>query len=107
MFVAVVASPHEMWPLPWYLRAFPVTGFWQNSSELPEGIKPEVAVVSSSQQDGVLSRLGPDYHVEYFGLRPDVLLAVLVAQDLWDYFIKEGGAAGIEKKNSASGAVSK
>jgi len=51
-------------------------------------------VVSSGEHDAVVSRLGASYHMEYFGLRPDVLLTVLVRQDLWDSFIKQGGASG-------------
>ena len=65
MLIAVVASPNETWPLPWYLRAYPATGYWQNAAELSDGVNPALAIVSSSQQEAVLSRLGSNYHVEY------------------------------------------
>ena len=94
MFLAVIASPRETWPLPWYLRSFSKVGFWTTAGEIGEGMFPAVAVVSSGEQDAVVSRLGANYHLEYFGLRPDVLLTVLVNQDLWDSFIKQGGASG-------------
>jgi len=97
MLVAVIAPPHETWPLPWYLRDFPQSGFWTCAADLPVDIHPDVAVVSADQQDTVVARLGADYHIEYFGLRPDVLLTVLISRDLWDAFIKGGGAAGLEK----------
>ena len=28
MLVSVIASPHEQWPLPWYLRSMPHVGYW-------------------------------------------------------------------------------
>jgi len=75
MLIAVVAGPHEMWPLPWYLRAYPEKGFWQDSKELPETMRPVVAVVSADQQEAVLARLGGNYHAEFYGLRPGVLMS--------------------------------
>lgn len=102
ILIAVVASPYETWPLPWYLRSFPMTGFWQAGKELAEGFHPAIAVVSSDEQEAVLSRLGPGYHVEYFGLRPGVLLTLFVDKVLWDSFIEKGGAAGIDKLRDSS-----
>ncbi|MDD4869952.1 MAG: TIGR03663 family protein [Kiritimatiellae bacterium] len=102
MLIAVVASPYQTWPLPWYLRSFPEKGFWQIARELPEGLKPAVVVVSADQHEAVLSRLGSGYHAEYYGLRPDVLLTMLISNELWDAFIKGGGAAGIENKHGSS-----
>jgi len=102
MLIAVVAPPSETWPLPWYLRGFPMTGFWVDSKDLPEGIRPAIVVASSDQKEQVRSRLAGSFQEEYYGLRPDVLLTVLISQDLWDTFISEGGVAGVEKKYGCS-----
>jgi len=98
MLIAVIAPPSETWPLPWYLRGYGTTGYWVDAKDLPEGIHPAIVVASAGQKDPVRSRLAGDYQEEYYGLRPDVLLTVLISRDLWDKFISEGGVAGVEKK---------
>ena len=55
--IAVVAD--DPWPLPWYLRQFPNTGYWQ------PGANPGDA--------DVYLKLVANRRPEFFGIRPDVL----------------------------------
>lgn len=66
--IAVVAA--DPWPLPWYLRKFPQTGFWQ------PGQDPGRAdfYVTSSDVPTNLNPLLKPYRYEFYGVRPNVLL---------------------------------
>lgn len=66
--IAVIAS--DPWPLPWYLRHFPEVGFWQ------PGQQPGTAdfyITSTEAADQYADQL-KDFHPEFFGVRPDVLI---------------------------------
>jgi uncharacterized protein (TIGR03663 family) len=66
--IAVVAK--DPWPLPWYLRKFPNTGFWQPNQN-PNAA--DVYITSPEAADALSDRL-KDWQPEFFGLRPDVLI---------------------------------
>ena len=80
--IAVVTNVNDAWPLPWYLRKFKQVGYWPTLSALPDGVKPAV-IVTSMDKDQELA----GYLKEYYGLRPGVLLALHIRNDLWDAFI--------------------
>ena len=77
MQVSVIASPYEQWPLPWYLRTMPNVGYWTTPGD-PLAMQAPV-VVSSLEHTAMLDGALGDRDVsEFFGLRPEVLLALYV-----------------------------
>ena len=83
LFIQVIADPDATWPLPFYLRKFPNTGYWNNADNQPETPKPDI-IISRPE-------LEPDSDAwlsEYYGLRADTLLAVHINRELWDAFIE-------------------
>jgi uncharacterized protein (TIGR03663 family) len=66
--IAVVAA--DPWPLPWYLRKFSQTGFWQPGQETGAA---DFFITTTDMSGGLTERL-KDFHPEFFGWRPNVLL---------------------------------
>jgi hypothetical protein len=99
MQVSVIAAPYEQWPLPWYLRTMPHVGYWTTPGDPPALDAP--VIVSALEQTPALDRaLGDRYVSEFFGLRPDVLLALYVERGLWDRYLES-----IVPRDPASGAL--
>jgi len=73
--VKVIAG--EYWPLPWYLRARPLTGYWY---EAPEDCDGALVFADLAQADTVRSRLHGKYQESLLGLRPGVLLVAFARQ---------------------------
>ena len=71
-YIEVVSD--DYWPLPWYLRHETRVGYWNH---IPERLDGDVIIASPAQLAGLQARLGPDWTVQYFGLRPEVLAVVL------------------------------
>ncbi len=83
LYIQVVADPKETWPLPFYLREFPNTGYWVDASAVPTEPQPDIIISSPDFEpdpNGFLS--------EYYGLRADTLLAIHIRRTLWDRFIE-------------------
>lgn len=95
MQVSVIAPPQEQWPLPWYLRTMPNVGYWAAPGDALALQAP--VIVSSIEHTHVLDEaLGDRYVSEFFGLRPDVLLALYIERGLWDRFLaKAAGNASV------------
>jgi predicted membrane-bound mannosyltransferase len=87
MPIYVVANPHDVWPLPWYLRAYGEVGYWNEIQSVPMTNRPAVVVASVGLHDEMAQRLASGYLTEYYGLRPEVLMALSVRSDLWERFI--------------------
>ena len=88
MQVSVIAPASEQWPLPWYLRAMPNVGYWTAPGDVLALQAP--VIVSSLEHTPALEKaLGDRYVSEYFGLRPELLLAVHIERGLWDRFLAE------------------
>jgi uncharacterized protein (TIGR03663 family) len=86
MPVAVIASPFEQWPLPWYLRGMRNVGYWTAPGDAVAMQAP--VIVSSMENTAVLdASLGDRYVSEFYGLRPDVLLNLYVERGLWNRFL--------------------
>ncbi len=66
--IAVIAS--DAWPLPWYLRHFPQTGFWQPGQPLADA---DFYITEAGAADEFKDQL-KNFHADYFGLRPGVLI---------------------------------
>jgi uncharacterized protein (TIGR03663 family) len=86
MQVAVIAPPHEQWPLPWYLRTMPHVGYWTAPADARAHQAP-VVVASLDHADTLDGALGDRYVSEFFGLRPEVLLTLYVERGLWERFL--------------------
>jgi uncharacterized protein (TIGR03663 family) len=66
--IAVVAA--DAWPLPWYLRKFPQTGFWQPGQETGAAD----FFITPTDVSGPLAERLKNFRPEFFGARPNVLL---------------------------------
>ena len=93
MLVAVIAPPHEQWPLPWYLRAMTQVGYWTDAKDAL-GLNAPVIVASTDQAERLDAVLGDRYVSEFFGVRPEVLLTVYVERGLWERFLARVAAGG-------------
>ena len=77
-----VITPENYSPLPWYLRQFSRVGYWH---EVPDTPDAPVIITSPEVQAAVDARLRGAYHERVlFGLRPGVLVAVVVEDGLWN-----------------------
>jgi uncharacterized protein (TIGR03663 family) len=87
MPIAVVTTPQDAWPLPWYLRGYPNTGYWNDVDAVPTTFSPAIIVTSLDSEADVAALTGDEYISEYWGLRNEVLLALYIRRDLWERFI--------------------
>jgi hypothetical protein len=83
MQVTVIAAPHEQWPLPWYLRTMPHVGYWTAPGDAL-ALQAPVIVASTDHEDFLDGALGDRYVSEFYGLRPEVLLALYIERGLWE-----------------------
>lgn len=63
----------EIWPLPWYLRGLPDTGYWTG---VPADCDGALVVASAGLTDEVRARLHGEYDTAFVGLRPGFVLVV-------------------------------
>lgn len=68
----------EYWPLPWYLRGRPETGYW---AEPPADCDGALVLVEPDQADAVRARLRGRYQESFLGLRPGFVLVVFARVD--------------------------
>jgi uncharacterized protein (TIGR03663 family) len=68
--IAVIAA--EPWPLPWYLRHFSQTGFWQPGQQAGEADFYITSSDAAEQYGDKFKNLHPDF----FGVRPGVLIVL-------------------------------
>jgi uncharacterized protein (TIGR03663 family) len=88
LLIKVVADPYSTWPLPWYLRSFSHVGYWQEAAEAGAFAGAPLVVASPEQLARLSPELGDDYQIEYYGLRPEVLVALCIEDSLWEAFLK-------------------
>ncbi len=87
LLIKVIAGPYEQWPLPWYLRDFSRLGYWINQGE-SGGFEGVPLIIASQENAAPLEKaLGDRYQIEYYGLRPDVLLTLFIDRQLWDQYL--------------------
>lgn len=88
MLVKVITDPDEAWPLPWYLRGFGRVGYWQEV-EKAGALADVPLIVSSINKTSRLQTYLEDNHIlEYYELRPGILLALYIEQNLWNTFLQ-------------------
>jgi uncharacterized protein (TIGR03663 family) len=68
--IAVIAA--DPWPLPWYLRHYSQTGFWQPGQPAEEA---DFYITSSETAEQYRGRF-KDLHPDFFGVRPGVLVVL-------------------------------
>jgi len=66
--IAVIAA--DPWPLPWYLRHFSQTGFWQPGQQPASA---DFYITSTDAAEQYRDQL-KDFHADFFGVRPGVLI---------------------------------
>jgi uncharacterized protein (TIGR03663 family) len=88
MLIMVVAPPEETWPLPWSLRRFKRVGYWTDMRRAPKLEEAPVVIVSGSFAEEAGRILGKGYEEAFYGLRPEVVLALFVRLDLWDAYAR-------------------
>jgi uncharacterized protein (TIGR03663 family) len=74
LLIKVVADPSETWPLPWYLRSYRMVGYWTRAADAGglEGVPVIICSVEAAEQFG--PPLEEGFQLDYYGLRPGVLL---------------------------------
>lgn len=87
--VYTVAPPDCTWPLPWYLRRYTQTGYWTALDPAVIAHPPAVLVTTPALAETLPAEWSTTYVQEYYGLRPEVLLAAFIRRDLWDRFLEE------------------
>jgi uncharacterized protein (TIGR03663 family) len=93
MFIRVIASPEETWPLPWYLRKYNQVGYWTGSEQV-ESLEPaKIAIMTVSEARKRSEAELDAYLIEYFSLRPDVLLMLAIRNDLWESYRRKKASA--------------
>jgi len=87
VFIRVIASPEETWPLPWYLRRYGQVGYW-TASEQVETLEPaRLIIMSAAEAAKRQEKELADYVAQYYSLRPDVVLVLLVDVELWQTYL--------------------
>jgi predicted membrane-bound mannosyltransferase len=92
MLIKVITHSDETWPLPWYLRNFGRVGYWQEVDAAGELADVPIIISSTDKINELQSQMQNNYLSEYFGLRPEVLLAVHTKKDLWNDFLQKRAA---------------
>jgi predicted membrane-bound mannosyltransferase len=84
--VVIVVSPESYLPLPWYLRRFEHTGWWD---ELPEDPYAPIIIVSANLR-AMLDEKSNKAHLMtgLYELRPGVFLELYVELGLWKKFVE-------------------
>jgi predicted membrane-bound mannosyltransferase len=93
MAIDVVCEENDYWPLPWYLRSFANTGWYERPNEITRAA--DVVIASGKTEPALLKRLyelpepgKKNLYVPLFDniiqLRPSVELRGYITKDLWD-----------------------
>jgi hypothetical protein len=84
--IVEVMAPESYWPLPWYLRRFPNTGYWD---KIPDQPLAPVMIVSTDLHAAFDERPARTHLMAgYFELRPQVFLELYVCTNLWTGYVK-------------------
>jgi len=81
--IQVAARGGDYWPLPWSLRAFEQTGWWDADGELMDLEGTPIVIASAGLKLPGVSEAS-HVHAGFFQLRPRVFLEVRVERALWE-----------------------
>ena len=79
LVVKVMAPDGDYWPMPWYLRRFQQTGWWE---QVPDDPFAPIMLVAADLHAG-LDEKKTHLMVGYYKLRPERFFELYVQQDLW------------------------
>jgi hypothetical protein len=71
----------DYWPLPWVLRDFANSGYWE---EPPEDSRADVLLIRSDLFAALPEEFRADLATEFFGLRDGVIIVMAVEKTLWE-----------------------
>lgn len=74
----------EYWPLPWYLRQYPATGYW---NAIPDHPDADVIISTAGLDEALEPALSQEYSAEFIGLRPGVVLLLRTRLELWETYV--------------------
>jgi len=83
LVLKVISPEGDYWPLPWYLRRFSQTGWWDH---LPADPYAPVMVVAANLH-AALDEKKTHVMVRYYQLRPQLFLELYVQLDLWQEWL--------------------
>ncbi len=92
--IHVIGPPESYWPLPWYLRRYPLVGYWPAPSGDAIRGNPDVVVVAPELAQAVEDVLPATYVTEFYGLRPNVLVVGMVREDRWARMLRSLESGG-------------
>ncbi|HSJ04613.1 MAG TPA: flippase activity-associated protein Agl23, partial [Verrucomicrobium sp.] len=79
-----VIQSEQGWPLPWYLRDLANVGY---QATIPAKLAASIIVTDADNESAVKARLEGEYESSPYGLRPGVLLSLMVEKDLWEAYL--------------------
>ena len=86
--VVKVMAP-EVWPLPWYFRGIPQTGYWEALPDDPKAAPiPDVVITDARWAEDLESQLGDGYIPSMYGLRPGILLILYTEETLFNTYLE-------------------
>ncbi len=84
MLVEVISPADETWPLPWYFRKLGRVGYWTSveaaAKDVPAG-EADIVIAGSAYAAQVADALDDRYEQTFYGLRPEVVLALFVRRN--------------------------
>lgn len=79
--IAVAVPPADMWPLPWYFRAFKRVGYWTSVGEVPAAFEPRIVIAAGNEGDRAAEAFGHGKRASFYGIRPGILLNVFLPEE--------------------------
>jgi uncharacterized protein (TIGR03663 family) len=91
LILKIIAPDGDYWPLPWYLRRFKQSGWWDH---MPEDPFAPIVIVSAKLQ-AALDEKKTHLMVGYFQLRPQNFLELYVQTNLWQEWLEHRRKRGV------------
>ncbi len=102
LLIKVIAPPEETWPLPWSLRKFTRVGYWTSLEDAGDLADVPVVISAAAVAGETGTQLDDSHQSAFYGLRPEVVLALHVRRDLWDKFqVIRTGTRARDRRSSA------
>lgn len=89
VLITVITNPYDTWPLPWYLRDFSRVGYWQDWRDAGDLENSPLIITSSDVFEKLPPQIVQNYQLEFYGLRPEILLTIYIHRDLWAKFLEQ------------------